>query len=149
MRDKMKTMLAAARGCLGTPFHHQGRVPGVGLDCIGLVIVALRAAGVEVRDRTDYGRRPDGKSLIAALEEHGARRKENIEAGDILVFRYDRQPQHVALATGSDTMIHSFAPAGAVVETMIGAYWRRRLVGGYGIAASNPMESLELNPWHR
>jgi NlpC/P60 family putative phage cell wall peptidase len=125
------TMIAAARACLGTPFHHQGRAAGVGLDCIGLVIVALNATGIAVRDRADYGRRPDGKSLTEALTEHGATPADPIQAGDILLFRYDGQPQHVALATGGETMIHSFAPAGKVVETLIGAYWRRRLVGVY------------------
>ncbi|MDD5585633.1 MAG: hypothetical protein PHY92_01580, partial [Alphaproteobacteria bacterium] len=65
-------MIAAARACLGTPFHHQGRKPGVGLDCIGLIVVALQAAGYDVRDRFDYSPRPDGRSLVQALEEHGA-----------------------------------------------------------------------------
>lgn len=131
MSDKSEIMIAAARTCSGTPFHHQGRSIGIGLDCIGLVVVALRAAGITVHDRSDYGRRPDGKSLRAALQEHGAQSVEEIKAGDILLFRYDGQPQHVALATGSDMMIHSFAPAGKVVETSIGDYWKRRLTGIY------------------
>ena len=125
------TAIAAARACLGTPFHHQGRMPGVGLDCIGLVIVALRAVNIPIRDQTNYGRRPDGKSLVTALDAHGATRTDSIQTGDVLLFRYDRQPQHVALATGPDSMIHSFAPAGEVVETLIGDYWKRRLTGVY------------------
>ena len=131
MNDTIERMIDAARACVGTPFHHQGRLPKVGLDCIGLVIVALRAVHVVVNDKTDYGRRPDGKSLIAALEAHGVIRVDDVKAGDILVFRYDRQPQHVALATSAHTMIHSFAPAGKVIETSFGAYWKRRLVGVY------------------
>lgn len=131
MANDVETMIAAARGCLGTPFHHQGRMPGVGLDCIGLVVVALQAAGFVVRDRLDYAPRPDGGSLVRALEDHGAARVEEIEAGDVLLFRYDHQPQHVALAIGEGRLIHAFAPAGRVVETEIGAYWRRRLVGVY------------------
>ena len=83
------------------------------------------------RDRIDYARRPDGKSLAEALISHGAHQVNNIHAGDVLLFRYDGQPQHVALATSDTTMIHSFAPAGAVVETLIGDYWQRRLVGVY------------------
>ena len=127
-----KRFVAAARACLGTPFHHQGRVAGVGVDCIGLVVVALWAVGVEVRDRVDYGRRPDGESLIRALEGHGAVKVAGaFRAGDVLVFRYDHQPQHVALATSGETMIHSFAPAGKVVETGVGDYWTRRLVGAW------------------
>lgn len=131
MSNENDIMIAAARRCLGTSFHHQGRMPGIGLDCIGLVIVGLRAAGLPVQDRNDYGRRPDGTSLVAALEAHQAQRVDQITAGDILLFRYDRQPQHVALATGPATMIHSFAPAGKVVETGIGPYWQRRLTAIY------------------
>lgn len=129
--EQIADALGAARACIGTPFHHQGRAPGVGLDCIGLVVVALRAAGFLVRDRTDYGPRPDGRSLAEALLSHGAALVTDIDAGDVLLFRYDGQPQHVALATSTDTMIHSFAPATSVVETPIGDYWRRRLVGVY------------------
>jgi NlpC/P60 family putative phage cell wall peptidase len=124
-------MIASARACIGTPFHHQGRAIGIGLDCIGLIVVALTAAGFSVRDRSDYGRRPDGKSLIAAMNDHGAAQVDDIQAGDVLVFRYDKQPQHVALASSPETMIHSFAPAGKVVETSIGDYWKRRLTGIY------------------
>lgn len=124
-------MIAAARACVGTPFHHQGRLAGVGLDCIGLVVIALRAAGVKIDDRLDYGVRPDGASLIKAIEDHGGHAVHGIEAGDVLVIRYDQQPQHVAIATSSDKMVHSFAPAGKVVETTIGPYWRRRIIGTY------------------
>jgi NlpC/P60 family putative phage cell wall peptidase len=124
-------MICAARACLGTPFHHQGRCPKVGLDCIGLIVVALRAVGSPVRDRQDYSARPDGRTLVQALVDHGARKVEAFTTGDVLVFRYDHQPQHVALATSTTTMIHSFAPAGGVVETSIGPYWRRRLLGIY------------------
>lgn len=129
--DCLAQAIVAARRCLGTPFHHQGRQPNAGLDCIGLVIIALRAAGLAVQDQTNYSPRPDGVSLVQGLIAHGATSVDAIQSGDVLLFRYDHQPQHVALATGSDTMIHSFAPAGQVVETGIGAYWHRRLLGIY------------------
>ena len=41
-------IVAAARACIGTPFRPQGRLPGVGLDCIGLAAWAVRAVGIEV-----------------------------------------------------------------------------------------------------
>ena len=65
------------------------------------------------------------------MNDHGAAQVDDIQAGDVLVFRYDKQPQHVALASSPETMIHSFAPAGKVVETSIGDYWKRRLTGIY------------------
>lgn len=125
-------LAAEARRSIGTPFHHQGRLPQVGLDCIGMVVVALRAVGFCVRDRLDYGMRPDGRALEDGLIAHGAVRVEGEPAaGDVLLFRYDGQPQHVALALGGGRMVHAFAPAGAVVESGIGAYWARRLVAVY------------------
>lgn len=123
--------IEAARACIGTPFHHQGRKARVGLDCIGLVVVALQAIGFAVNDRLDYGMRPDGFSLVDALLAHGAVKVEAIEAGDILLFRYDGQPQHVAIAVDEAHLVHAFAPAACVVETHIGDYWRRRLIGIY------------------
>ena len=129
---RIAAMVACARACLGTPFHHQGRCAGAGLDCIGLIVLAMRSAALEVQDSTDYGSRPDGVSLVAALEAHGWEKVEgSIEAGDVLLFRYDHQPQHVGLATSSRSLIHSFAPAGKVVETTLGMYWLHRLVGVY------------------
>lgn len=132
--------LTFARACLGTPFHHQGRKPGIGLDCIGLIVCTLRALGVPVSDITDYDRKPDGVRLCAALIAHGGTalpKDPSIwQAGDILVFRYDGQPQHVAFFDGSGHIIHAFAPAGKVVETSYGSYWARRLCTAYRLNLS-------------
>ncbi|MBK8745664.1 MAG: peptidase P60, partial [Propionivibrio sp.] len=38
-------ILAAARACIGTPFVHQGRIPGLALDCAGLVVAVAQAIG--------------------------------------------------------------------------------------------------------
>ena len=124
-------LVAAARACLGTPFHHQGRLPGIGLDCIGLIVVALRAVGWTVVDRCDYARRPDGSSLAAALMAHGAVRVDTPLPGDVLLFAFDGQPQHVALLSAPDCIIHAYAPAGKVVEVGLNGSWRRRLVSAW------------------
>jgi NlpC/P60 family putative phage cell wall peptidase len=124
-------MIAAARGCLGTPFHHQGRNAKTGLDCIGLIAHAAKTGGLPVMDRTDYARQPQAKELFAALEAHGFFSAQEIIAGDVLVFRFNRAPQHVALATAADRMIHAYAPMGKVVETGLGTSWLRRLAAVY------------------
>lgn len=124
-------MIAAARDCLGTPFHHQGRAAHMGLDCIGLIVHAARAAGLDVQDTTDYGRTPDSARLVKALAQHGFREAGKIMPGDVLVFRFNREPQHAALAVSSDAMIHAYAPMGRVVEAGLGESWRRRLTGIY------------------
>ena len=124
-------MIATARNCVGTPFHHQGRNAKAGLDCIGLIVQALKEASVEVQDQTDYARDPDPAVLLAALTAHGFVKVDEVEAGDVLLFRFARSPQHVALAISSTRMIHAYAPLKRVVEIEIGNSWQRRLCGIY------------------
>lgn len=131
--NKTDLVIAAARQCIGTPFHHQGRLAGVGLDCIGLVVHALRAVGMTVQDQTNYGKQPDGSALAEALLAHGAITvpSEERKGGDILLFRFHDEPQHVALATEKNDFIHAYAPAGKVVAVSLNEVWRRRLWGVY------------------
>ena len=39
--------IAAARSYLRTPYGHQGRMPGVLLDCVGVPICAARQVGLK------------------------------------------------------------------------------------------------------
>ncbi len=131
MNNHAQSLVVAARACIGTPFYHQGRVAGIGLDCIGLVIYAVKQIGITVNDQTDYGREPEGKRLHAALTAHGFKQVSDVAAGDVLLFRFNGEPQHVGLAVSHDAMVHAYAPIGRVVETGIGETWKRRMVGIY------------------
>lgn len=126
---QVEHMIAAARACAGTPYRHQGRSPGNGLDCLGLIISAVSAIGINVVNTPDYGRSPRGDVLLDALQGYPLTEvpKTDIQAGDLLVFRFNSQPQHFGLATGPDTMVHSFSVVGSVVETNIGISWLSRL----------------------
>ncbi|MDX1922685.1 MAG: NlpC/P60 family protein [Alphaproteobacteria bacterium] len=134
MNDTKQTLVTAARACIGTPFYHQGRIAGIGLDCIGLVIHAVKQIGIPVNDQTDYGREPEGERLHAALIAHGFEQVNDITAGDVLLFRFNGEAQHVGLAVSHDAMVHAYAPIGRVVETGLGETWQRRIAGIYRAA---------------
>lgn len=123
MRD---AIIAAARECLETPFHHQGRRPGVGIDCAGLVIHAYRAAGLRVTDERRYGRSPNPGQMRRALERVVRPVTGEWRRADILYFRIDRQPQHLAIWTGA-SIVHAYLTAGRVVETGLDGRWMSRL----------------------
>lgn len=127
--DRVSTIIAAARACLGTPFVHQGRTPGAGVDCAGLIILAARAAGITINAPEGYALPAHPQQLMHALQQ--LHPSALIEGGSVLLFRMGGQPQHVALATSPTTMIHAYAPAGKVVETTIGQAWLNRLIGIY------------------
>ena len=74
-------MIAAARACIGTPFHHQGRRPGAGLDCIGLIVIALRAAGFPCRTAPITGAGRTAKASLRRSKRMVLWQENEIEAG--------------------------------------------------------------------
>jgi cell wall-associated NlpC family hydrolase len=127
-----------AREMLGTPFHHQGRVPGIGVDCAGLLKVTFSKLGRRVVDRTDYERNPDGETLMSTLLANDLVRisQKDEKPADVVVFwinRHTKAPQHVAFKTDRG-LLHCVCEEpktkhpGKVVETSFDDRWRRRVV---------------------
>lgn len=100
------------------------------MDCAGLLVLAFRDCGVELKDLQGYTRHPWRDGLLRALGVNFSLVQGNPEPGDILLFRITREPQHLAIATDKG-MIHSHAGSPGVVEHRMDAYWTDRLVGVY------------------
>jgi len=118
-------VVAAARGYVGTPFKHQGRLPGVGLDCVGLVICALREAGYACRDTSAYSRWPKPSMMRRELltESRQLERGETMQPADVMWFRIKRNPQHLGLYDGDGGMIHAFNISGRVEHHALTPEW--------------------------
>ena len=131
-------VIRTARRWLGTRWQHQASLRGVGTDCIGLVAGVARELGLaEVREFDaiaelhTYGRQPDPVMLLAACNRFLDRAEGDLRVGDIMVLRFDQEPQHFAFvsALSPDYMIHAYAQARKVVENGIDATWLARLFG--------------------
>lgn len=124
-------IVAEARRWIGTPFRHQGRVLGVGVDCAGLVIGVAHALGLSSFDYTQYGREPANGLLLDICERH-LNRMPLLDArpGDIYAMRFGAEPQHLAIVSDYG-IIHAYAPAGKCVEHRMDDVWRRRIVRAY------------------
>lgn len=143
MPTREQLIVAEARSWVRTPFRHQGRVKGKGVDCIGLVKAAMVAsrtmdAGVAAdieHDFRGYSRLPDGKSLPTVL----ARVADRVawparRPGDIILFFWEaNKPQHVAVLTAVEPayMVHAYALARRCGEQRINSEWWPRLYGLY------------------
>lgn len=124
----------AALGFLGTRYKHQGRLPGLGLDCAGVVVCAARAVGVDVEDVTGYAPRPSGLQLVAALRAHCAEVHDEPERGDILVFSWGGdEPQHLAVFVGEGQIVHAYSAARKCVQHGMDAAWRERITNIFRI----------------
>jgi len=136
-------IVAQARTWIGTPFHHQARVKRVGCDCLGLVIgvvdeLQLRDADGRLLasfDEPNYPKFPDGEYLLgklaALLSEIPA---EQMQAGDLAVFHFDGNPQHLAILTDYECsigMVHCYAPARRVIEHRLDDDWKSKIVKVY------------------
>lgn len=136
-------VVRVARSYLGTPFRHQGRMPGEYLDCGGVLVCASRDLGLVEADFdvTGYARTPDGESLIARSDEHMTRvSREAMQPGDAVVIRWGRYPQHFGIlgdyVHGGLSIIHAYCNAdgiGKVIEHQFDDLMRRRFVAAYSL----------------
>lgn len=118
-------IVAEARSMIGTPWRHQGRVPGSGLDCIGLVICVLQRLGVQVDDRSNYGRAPIPHEFIAAIRAHVPEKSISDRLpGDLLLLAPRKVLQHAVILASVDTIIH--ARNDAYVEEVSISGWIER-----------------------
>ncbi len=135
-------IVAAARCALKTPFRHQGRVPGLALDCAGLLVHVFRALGLPHNDEMGYPRNPYDGQLEKILDAQPALRRIDLaeaDAGDVLVMRIVKAPQHVAIHAGCISghayIIHGSELHGGVVEHRLDELWRARVIRAYRMEA--------------
>ena len=124
-------IVATARTYLETPFHHQGRVAGVGVDCVGLVIGVAHALGLSSFDIQGYARQPDPITFRALLRQE-MREKPFAQRlpGDVLSFAFINE-QHLGIITVLEplTIVHCWEKAGRCVEHALDIAWVRRIRG--------------------
>jgi cell wall-associated NlpC family hydrolase len=122
----MNATVQAARSYLGTPFHHQARLKGLGVDCVGLVICVARALSIVAPgfDVGGYQREPDGHSLLRHLSERLLPvARADMAPGDVVCVAFDNHPDHVGFLGdypgGGLSIIHASSKHGRVVETRL------------------------------
>ena len=119
-------LIKVARTYVKTPFHHQGRLPGIGLDCIGVIVCAAAACGLLHCDVAAYPLRPNGQLLENLNVQLVA--VPNRMAGDVLLMSFGGEPHHVALFTG-ETIIHAYITVKRCIEQPMAELWEKRVRG--------------------
>ena len=100
---------------VGTRFRLQGR-DREGVDCVGLVELAAREAGLGVTAPRDYALRTSGADRVAAMiAAAGAARTDKAEPGCVLLMRVSATQLHLGIAA-DDGVIHADAHLRRVVE---------------------------------
>ncbi len=127
---RRRAALAAARAGIGTRFRPQGRVPGLGLDCVGVVLLAAAGAGVTLPALPVYALGGDHGALLAdTVRALRLRRVRRAKPGDIIVFRLAAGHRHMGVLSDVG-IIHAHAGLGLVVEGPVPGDWPVAAVWG-------------------
>jgi cell wall-associated NlpC family hydrolase len=108
------------------------------VDCVGLVIGVARDLGLADVQIADYPRTPQASRLMTECRQHmRPLALASVQPGDVLLMRFRREPQHVAVAAdyvhGGLSIVHAYEGAGAVVEHRLDDAWLARVVASFSI----------------
>lgn len=120
-------LIDEARALQGIPWRHMGRTHR-GLDCIGMVVLSMRACGLDLpqlvglRDRP-YGRAADPQ-LLEKVQQHLTPAPGRIP-GSLALFRFygESCPRHFGIITENGNVIHCNSKYGGVMEHGLRAHW--------------------------
>lgn len=135
-------IVTEARRWIGTPYHHQQSLHGVGCDCLGLVRGVWRSLYGQEPELVpgyspDWGEIDHTEPLLSAARRHLFERDLNaFQTGDVLVFRWrpNLPAKHCAILVEGPSdatqgrMVHAYDGAGFVAEGSI-APWVAKLAG--------------------
>ena len=143
-------VMAAARRWLGTPYHDQASLRGVGCDCLGLARAIWRnLVGAEPQAIPPYSR-DWGETGVREVLADDARAKMIEMAiaesgpGALVLFRMAPRAiaKHVGILTGQsvagpDSFIHAYDRLGVIEEALTTA-WARRIAFAFRFPVPNP-----------
>jgi len=137
-------VIAAARSWLGTPYHDQASLRGVGCDCLGLARGIWRdVVGNEPFPIPPYSR-DWGETEPHEVLANGAASMlipiamSDAGPGALVLFRMAPRAiaKHVGILTGPETFIHAYERLG-VVEEILTPTWRRRVAFAFLFSPSS------------
>ena len=133
--DKQQ-IINVARSWLYTPWKHNQKIKGVGVDCVNFLVAIAEEVKYPIEPIPEnYARLPKTLEIKEYLDNNFiARPKEDwcdLEATNILLLEIDGRLCHVAMATSPTTMIHANQRLGRVAEHAIDGIWSNKIRGVY------------------
>ncbi len=140
-------VISEAREWLGTPYHHQQSVKGVGCDCLGQLRGVWRAVvGPEPLTVPPYSRdwgevAPREPMLQAARQVLIEIEPADAGPGAVLVFRMrsNAVAKHCGIMSSPQHFIHAWSNH-EVAEAFLDRPWRRRIANAFVFPAPSASE---------
>ena len=121
--QQRQAVIAEALTWLGTPYHHHGRLKGVGVDCGQSLCAIYEAAGVTApidpgTYSTAWHLHRSEELYVQWLERVGAVRTEQPRAGDVALFRFGRTFSHGGVLVDQHTVLHAYVHQAVILTRL-------------------------------
>lgn len=122
---------------LRTPYHHRGRIKGVGTDCAMFLAEVYEEAGLLPHIEPpfypmDWALHQRAPLYLEWIEKY-ARPVETPGKGDIALFRYGHVGSHAAIILDTPRIIHAKIRHGVVYGSLEDADMKKRFLRYYSI----------------
>lgn len=116
------------RSWLGTPYHHEARVKGVGVDCAQLLIGVYSAVGLAPPPAVehyppDWHLHRTAERYLSIVLDHAREIPGPPLAGDIVLWRFGRCFSHGAIVVEWPLVIHAYLGRACTLENAETAAW--------------------------
>jgi cell wall-associated NlpC family hydrolase len=124
-KQERQRVLESAHSFLRTPYHHQGRVKGAGVDCATFICMAFEETGLESPiDLPAYSKdwfihQADELYLTRVLKRTTEISEQQALPGDIVLYKLGRIWAHggIIIEPGWPMIIHAYHRARYVITT--------------------------------
>lgn len=111
--EQRAAVVAEALSWQGTKYHHMARLKGVGVDCAGLPMEVYEAAGVTKHVdpgpySPDWYMHQDEERYLGWVRKYAREiTREELKAGDFVIWKFGRCFSHGAVVIDPPTIIHA------------------------------------------
>lgn len=131
-------IITEAQTWLGTPYHHQGRIKGVGTDCAMLLCEVYHACGlvpyIDPRPYPMDWHLSRGEERYLGWVKDYADQVDTPQAGDVALFKFGRCASHGSIVVQWPIVIHAYIGEGVVLadastgvlDGRLDSFWRVR-----------------------
>lgn len=135
--NKSQLAVQEALTWLGTPYHHQGRVKGIGTDCGMIILEVFHKLGlIPYVDPRPYP--PDWhlhqmEQRYLYWVEQFFYKVDEPQPGDIVLYHFGKCISHAGIITEWPMMVHAYLKQGVILSDGTKGSLARRIVGFYRI----------------
>ena len=133
--ERTEQAVEIARTWIGTPYHHQGSMKGIGVDCVGLIrgiyyeMYGKRAPYL-INYSSDWGDVNNNEDMLKAARTYlEPIPLDKLGAGHVVLLRWQdfRVAKHSMIMTSKTSAIHAYNRS-PVVEVSLHRWWIDKIV---------------------